>query len=614
MKIKKVTMKNFKSIGGKITEIDIPDSGMILIHGGNGNGKTTVFSAINYCLYGKNSDVKGESKTSISASELVNDINKKDMLVELELDSGYIIRRGVSPDIFEIIDTEGINVADKSSKVIDQQWLEQELLGGMSYAMFHKLVYISAKSISTPFLYLTPSQRKEFIEHILDIRILYYIGEVIKRHSNELKLDLKSISEKMSLISSTIISEQNNITNMKARRDLQIRQLSEMKANKQTLIDESNEKIHQMSRDRSSLETQIDFIETDIENWKTKIAELTQQIRDDYETQKMLFNQQINTRKQEMLKRKNEKDVYEKNLEGFVKCGTCPTVKQIVGEFDLDSYNTFIEDSKSFITLTLRGLEQLESAIRHNDNLKKLKLDTQAELKDLEYKMKSSLIELENFKSNIQKEEKLIESLNSQLDTVKPIEVDETYLDKLQSDYNDISTSHDTLIQKQEQLEGIKKRVSDKTIKRELLEYYIPIFEQKVNELLSTFMEDDPFTFSIKLTEDFDIEGFKNGKKTNVFKFSEGQKASMNFAFLLSIQHLLQLKNSQSFGLLAVDEVLDSALDQSRLDKIVKYLSEIAHAKPVMVISHNPGIQQEYFNQTIYVEKEFGFTKYNVES
>lgn len=605
-------MKNFKSIGGKNTEINIPSSGMVLIQGRNGTGKTTLFSAINFGLYGKNSDVKGESKTSISASELVNDINKKEMLVEVTLDSGHTIRRGISPDIFEIIDKDGVNLADKSSKVIDQQFLEQELLGGMNYAMFHKLVYISAKSISTPFLYLTPSQRKEFIEHILDIRILYYIGEVIKKKQSELKLDIKTVSDKLSLLTSSILSEENSIKNMKERREQQIKQLEEMKANKQSLIDSSNQRIHELKVQRSSEHTTFQFIEIDIENIKRDIAEMQTKLQDGLQLQKQLFEKQINDKKQEMMRRKNERDVFYKNLEGFKECGTCSTLKTIVGEFDDEAYTKFIEDSKSFITTTVSGLQQIETEIKYNDSIKEKIIEKQSDLKDLEYKFKTAQLKMGELTIQIEKEEKLIESLQSQLDTVKPIDIDESHLQSLLKQQTEIAESHDKLIVKQEQYENIKKRVSDKTIKRELLEYYIPIFEQKINELLSVFMEDDPFTFSIKLTEDFDIEGSKNGRKANIFKFSEGQKASINFAFVMAIQYLLQMKNSQSFGLLAIDEILDSALDESRLDKIIKHLVEVGKEKPVMIISHNPAIQTEYFDMVIQVKTEHNFSTYSM--
>ena len=62
--------------------------------------------------------------------------------------------------------------------------------------------------------------------------------------------------------------------------------------------------------------------------------------------------------------------------------------------------------------------------------------------------------------------------------------------------------------------------------------------EEKVNSLISRFTEDDMFTIKAKLTDDFDIEFTKNGKSLNMFSLSEGQKASITFAFTFAFQFL----------------------------------------------------------------------------
>jgi chromosome segregation ATPase len=387
-----------------------------------------------------------------------------------------------------------------------------------------------------------------------------------------------------------------------------------MKKNKQSMIDDIEEKIHQLKVSKSSDETQLDYLITDLSVWKKKIVELESTLKSDLQFQKQLFETQINDCKQSMIKKKNEKDVYEKNLEGFIQCGTCSTLKSIVGEFNHEEYETFINNSKTFIVENLEAIKDLDSQIAFQqskvDEIAKLKED----LQNLEFKKREVERNLSSYEDQIQKEERTISSLNAQLDSIKPIEIDENHLIELESNLEDASKIHDALIAKQDQLELIKKRVSDKSIRRELIDYYIPIFEQKVNDLLSFFMEDDPFTFSIKLTEDFDVEGYKNGRKSNIFKFSEGQKGSMNMAFLMAIQYLLQLKNNGTFGLLMIDEILDSALDQSRLNKVIQYLVEISRDKPVLLISHNQSLQQEYFDSIVRVEREFGFTTYIKES
>ena len=85
MQILKLRIKNFKSIGGQVLEVDFKE-GLYLINGDVGTGKTTIFSAITYVLFNKNTDFKGNSKTTLPINKLINDINKKELLIELELE------------------------------------------------------------------------------------------------------------------------------------------------------------------------------------------------------------------------------------------------------------------------------------------------------------------------------------------------------------------------------------------------------------------------------------------------------------------------------------------------------------------------------------------------
>lgn len=207
MKISKIRIKNFKSIGGKWEEFEFPLS-LNLINGEVGCGKTTVYSAITYVLYNKNTDFKGNSKSTLPVNRLINDINKKELLVEIELDNGYTIKRGQKPDVFEIL-KDGENLANKSVTV-DQSFLENEVLGGMTLDIFLSTVYLSNKPGSTPFIHMTNAQRKEYIEKILDLRRLYYYNENLKKFIAENKMEKNSLDKEAQLVDETITNEEYN--------------------------------------------------------------------------------------------------------------------------------------------------------------------------------------------------------------------------------------------------------------------------------------------------------------------------------------------------------------------------------------------------------------------
>jgi len=95
---KKVRYKNFLSTGNSFTEIDLDSNKATLIVGENGSGKSSILDALSFGLYGK-------AQRKINKPQLLNSINQKDLLVEVEFcvnNSNYVVRRGIKPSIFEI--------------------------------------------------------------------------------------------------------------------------------------------------------------------------------------------------------------------------------------------------------------------------------------------------------------------------------------------------------------------------------------------------------------------------------------------------------------------------------------------------------------------------------
>src|SRR5690606_20596952 len=96
--VKKIRFKNFRSYGNQFTQVDLTKSGTTVITAPNGSGKSTILMAIEFALFGKVSN-------GINKNDLVNTINKKDLVVEIECETKgkeILVRRGIKPNIFEI--------------------------------------------------------------------------------------------------------------------------------------------------------------------------------------------------------------------------------------------------------------------------------------------------------------------------------------------------------------------------------------------------------------------------------------------------------------------------------------------------------------------------------
>ena len=96
--LKKIRYKNLLSSGNKFTVIDLDRSQTTLIVGDNGAGKSTLLDALCFGLYGK-------GFRNLKKDLLINSINQKDLIVEVEFEIGrkkYKVIRGAKPNKFEL--------------------------------------------------------------------------------------------------------------------------------------------------------------------------------------------------------------------------------------------------------------------------------------------------------------------------------------------------------------------------------------------------------------------------------------------------------------------------------------------------------------------------------
>ena len=140
----KVRWKNFLSTGNVYSEVDLQRSRTNLIVGSNGSGKSTILDALTFSLFGK-------PFRKISKSMLVNSVNEKDTMVEIEFSIGnnkYTVLRGIKPNKFQIF-CNG-EVWDEDAKAVDQQKnLEQNVLK-MNYKSFTQIVAVSYTHLTLP--------------------------------------------------------------------------------------------------------------------------------------------------------------------------------------------------------------------------------------------------------------------------------------------------------------------------------------------------------------------------------------------------------------------------------------------------------------------------------
>ena len=180
---KKITWMNFLSTGQIPVEIELSKNNHTLIVGSNGSGKSTMLDALCFSLFGK-------AFRNITKPSLVNTLNNKELLVEIEFSIGpdeYKISRGIKPTIFEIYKNNVMLNQDAASRDY-QKYLEETILK-FSYKSFTQIVILGSAS-HTPFMQLTSYQRREIIEDLLNITIFSKMNVLMKEKNNQNEKEL----------------------------------------------------------------------------------------------------------------------------------------------------------------------------------------------------------------------------------------------------------------------------------------------------------------------------------------------------------------------------------------------------------------------------------------
>ena len=231
----KVEFKNFQSFGNDMTSVDLDKDQISLICGTNGSGKTCVIQTISYALFGK-------SLTGITKSELINNKNKKNLLVSLTFTIGndvYVLTRGDKPSILTLT-KNGEDVPVDGDSRIFQKKIEEEILK-FDFKAFKQLVCLGSEF--TRFFKMTAAERRTFIEGILDLQV---ISEMSSMSKEDLKAAKKQLEE-------YDIQYRQKDSNLKIYEEEQAKENANIAEQKDKLLDEKQQLITEITQLNKSI-------------------------------------------------------------------------------------------------------------------------------------------------------------------------------------------------------------------------------------------------------------------------------------------------------------------------------------------------------------------------
>ena len=562
----KVRWKNFLSTGNQNTEINLTKHPTNLIIGTNGAGKSTLLDALTFALFGK-------PFRKINKPQLINSVNEKDCIVEVEFSIGntdWKVIRGIKPNIFEI-HKDG-SILNQSSAALDQQkWLEQNVLK-MNYKSFTQIVILGSSTF-VPFMQLTATNRREVIEDLLDIRIFSSMNNLIKDKIRGLREEIKVLDLKKESLNDKVRMQKNFIE------ELELRGKENIKS-KET-------KIQNILVEENDLMNDNGIIEEDVFKLNKEVEYVTGA------TSKL--------RKLGNLKGKisNKVATITKEHKFFTENTVCPTCTQSIEE---DFRINKINDAQTKAKELQSGYKELEVAIKEEEERERQFTALSKEITSLTHGISQNNIKINGCQRQIRDLESEIQRVTEQL-ADRNIEDEKlaNFQDSLQTTYDDLSTKKDTI----NYYDFSYSLLKDGGVKSKIIKKYLPLINQQVNRYLQLMDFYINFTLDEEFNETVQSPIHENFSYSS---FSEGEKMRIDLALLFTWREVARMKNSVNTNLLIMDEVFDSSLDGFGTEEFLKIIRFVVKDANIFVISHKESLHDR-FADVIRFEKIKGFSR-----
>jgi DNA repair exonuclease SbcCD ATPase subunit len=545
--------------------MNLSDHSTTLIVGTNGAGKSTMLDALSFAMFGK-------AFRKIKLGQLVNTINKKHCVVELEFkvnNTQYKVVRGIKPAVFDIfVDGE---LKDQDAKTKDYQLnLEQHILK-MNESSFRQIVVLGSGSF-VPFMRLPAPQRRSIIEELLGIQIFSVMNEINKDSLSNLKDDIKDNSYDVKLTEEKIGMQKKNLENLRNK-------------------DEN--RITEINVDIVGNQKSIETITETIDRYRSDIDKMAGSITDE---------STVNDRRSKLSKFRakftSSKNSLQKEILFFNTNQHCPTCSQGILEEHKDTMLMTREDKMTELETAMSTLgKELTKIEERVDSIETVRYD----IGDIESKISKN-------NNSISAINKYITKLHNEINIILASDVelmDDSELNRLNVLLDKLSNNKYELLEIQQHHLIVASMLKDTGIKTRIIRNYLPAMNKLINKYLSAMN----FSVSFSLDENFtEIIKSRYRDEFSYASFSEGEKLRIDLALLFTWREVAKLRNSTNCNLLILDEVFDSSLDQTGIDDFLAILRTLGKETNTFVISHKGAEIESKFDKLLRVKKQKNFS------
>lgn len=618
--LKHLKLKGFGSFKSEQTVV-FPPSGLLLVHGENGSGKSSVFKAIAYCL-----DFLSEP-----ASEFVNWDTQEDIQIELCLNlnaQDLIIKRGNGHHSLEFgsLKAQGAETVKKIKELL----LLPDFLATMSYR---------GQDEAGNFSKLKPSEKQEMLSDLLALGDFDKLIENTEVVLAKLEFDLnKKTQDEASLFSNaeSMVSSLDQESKLQDSLEEQIALLSAKIDSKKLDTQDIDTKISNKIKDKANLvaDTSLD------KDIKEKTAEDTQ-IRiyaSDCQKSDIAFQKQVLAKTSDINSLNNELSHIpriQKEIERLQK-DQCPRCLQPWSESSTD-------------------LEKLESKLEDLEEVKKLLEQKQAELAEWNAQKSANSLKYKEFLDQHNAKVQEIENLKRQKDAsnfvfkehdqqIQALNNEKTYIVRqFNTELGSLKNERDSLLRSKtqfaknletntkkieeidqklelikEEKESLKARIEEQTEILTATKDFLRLITEDTLKLISQestkFIQNLPNATSFyinfntsklnkngKTKKEIVLQVFKDGKEVPFRRLSGGEKCSVHLATDLAMSQVLAMRTGKNLGWFILDESLNGHSQKNKIEAL-GMLKAISDHKLILIAEHTSETQ-EIFDRVLNVRK-----------
>ena len=563
MKFESIEFKNVFAYGEEIQKIEYSSDGkLILLKGVSGAGKSAILSLPTLVLYGK--------LKSVSKSGIANRTNKHGWVrgVIKKGQHEYVIEREFTPNSLKVWkDGEEIDSFGSSDA---EDYIKTEIIE-IPLATFNNMVTISMKNF-TSFLSMSPTERKQVVDEVFDVRVVNMAAEQIKKDAKELGNSINGDNQTMYSLGQTLananhelqIIQQKNATPESEEKITQNN--TEIAALNKTLI-EYNEALKLIAQKSTDANTQLNAKNTEIQQKNGEISEKQSTVRTINEKIK-LYNQS--------------------------KCPTCAT------PFTGEAYDGLKKQLNDLLAQKQDDVQTLQNELA---TLRTQYSEIQqhiGKIAEAKQKVDNGIYQIRLKINQLQNENALIvekQKASAEYQAVQNI------IDQTNKQLDDIREQVNKKTRKLGQLQQLQKIYSLDGVLKLIIEQWIPVLNDEIAENLLLLN----FPYTLKFDNKLNAEVSDLGANVPIETLSEGEKTRLNICILTSFYKILQRKFT-SLNILSLDETV-STLDSINSGALLMFLKAFADENNIncIVVSHTD-LSLDEFDEVIEVEKKMGFS------